>query len=344
MNRTAVVILNWNGKNFLEKFIPTLLWQNPDNQADIYIADNASTDGSVEFLQANFVDVKLILFDVNYGFAGGYNRALKQLANYDYYVLLNSDVEVRENWLHPLIEYLNNHEDTAVVQPKILSYAEKQMFEYAGAAGGFIDKYGYPFCRGRIFQTIETDNAQYDTVTDIFWATGACFVIRAEDYWNVGGFDDDFFAHQEEIDLCWRLRARGRKIACVPQSVVYHVGGGTLNVENPKKTYLNFRNNLLLLYKNLPKKQFHKIMLVRFFLDYIAVFQFFINGNRQNAKHIFYAQRDFCKMKNSFSKKKEENLRKTLINKIPEIFPKSIIFQYFIKKIKCFNQLNFLDK
>lgn len=339
MNSTAIVILNWNGKGFLEKFIPPLLGYNSDNKADIYVADNASNDDSVSFLQSNFPDVKLILFDVNYGFAGGYNRTLGQLTDYDYYVLLNSDVEVTENWLQPLIDYLNNHEDTAAVQPKILSFSNKNMFEYAGAAGGFIDKYGFPFCRGRIFSTVEADNAQYNNVMDIFWATGACLVIRASDYWNVGGLDDDFFAHQEEIDLCWRLRSGGRKIVCVPQSVVYHVGGGTLNVEDPHKTYLNFRNNLFLLYKNLPKNRLRKTMFVRFFLDYLAAFQFIINGKWKNGKQIFYARRDFCKGKKSFSNKRKENLRKAVLEEIPEIFPKNIIFQYYIKQKKYFNQI-----
>ena len=338
LSRTAVVILNWNGRNFLEKFLPPLLLQNSDYQADMYVADNASSDGSVEFLQSNFQDVKLILFDVNHGFAAGYNRVLEQLHNYDYYVLLNSDVEVTENWLQPLIEYLNTHEDTAVVQPKMISFSDKKMFEYAGAAGGFIDKYGYPFCRGRIFQTIEADKKQYDIVSDIFWATGACFVIRAADYWDAGGFDDNFFAHQEEIDLCWRLRTRGRKIVCVPQSIVYHVGGGTLNVENPQKTYLNFRNNLFLLYKNLPKNRLKKTMCIRLFLDYLAVLQFIINGKWKNARQIFFAWRDFCKTKNRFSEKRQENLRKTVIKEIPEISQKSIVFQYYIKKKKYFNQ------
>lgn len=342
MNKTAIVILNWNGKNFLENFLPHLLAQNYDNQADIYVADNGSNDDSVAFLNKNFQDVKLILFDTNHGFAGGYNKALKQIADYKYFVLLNSDVEVTENWLQPLIEYLDNHSDTAAVQPKIISFSDKNKFEYAGAAGGFIDKWGFPFCRGRIFGTVETDNAQYNNVLDVFWATGACLVICAKDYFESGGLDDDFFAHQEEIDLCWRLRARGRKIAYVPQSIVYHVGGGTLNSENPRKTYLNFRNNLLLLYKNLSENDLRKTLFIRFFLDYLAAFQFIISGKWENAKQIYFARRDFCNEKKRFFYKRKENLEKTVLHKIPEIFPQSIVFQYYLKRKKYFSEINSL--
>ena len=336
------MILNWNGKGFLEKFLPALFEQNFDNQADIYVADNGSTDDSVGFLQKNYSEVKLIQFSENHGFAGGYNRALAQISHYQYFVLLNSDVFVTQNWLQPLIEYLDFHTDTAAVQPKILSFSDKNKFEYAGAAGGFIDKWGFPFCRGRIFGTVETDNAQYNNVLDIFWATGACLVIRAADFFENSGFDDEFFAHQEEIDLCWRLRSRGRKIACVPQSVVYHVGGGTLNTESPRKTYLNFRNNLLLLYKNLPENHLSKTFFVRFFFDYLAAFQFIVSGKWKNAKQVFCARRDFCKMKNRLFEKRKENLQKANLQIISEIFPKSIVFQYYIKNKKYFKDLKFL--
>ncbi|MCL1868015.1 MAG: glycosyltransferase family 2 protein [Paludibacter sp.] len=344
MNKTAVVILNWNGRDFLEKFLPSLLCNNSENQADIYVADNGSTDDSVDFLKKNFPDVKVIQLSENYGFAGGYNKALAQISDYRYFVLLNSDVELTQNWLQPLTEYLDTHEDTAAVQPKILSFSNKNKFEYAGAAGGFIDKWGFPFCRGRIFGTVETDNAQYNNILDVFWATGACLVIRAADYWAVGGLDDDFFAHQEEIDLCWRLKARGKKITCVPQSIVYHLGGGTLTSENPKKTYLNFRNNLLLLYKNLPDNRLRKTLFVRFFFDYLAAFQFVISGKWKNAKQIFYARRDFCKIKNRFLQKRKENLKETVIENIPEIFPQSIVFQYYLKNKKYFQNYNYKTK
>jgi GT2 family glycosyltransferase len=339
MNNTAVVILNFNGKDFLGRFLPSLLDKNFDYQADIYVADNGSGDNSVDFLRKNFPDVKLIQLSENYGFAGGYNNALEQIRTYQYYVLLNSDVEVTQNWLQPLVEYLDNHEDTVAVQPKILSFLNKDKFEYAGAAGGFIDRWGFPFCRGRIFTTLETDNAQYDNVADIFWATGACFAVRAADFWAAGGFDNDFFAHQEEIDLCWRFRARGRRIVCVPQSVVFHLGGGTLSTENPRKTYLNFRNNLLLLYKNTEESRLRKVFFARFFFDYLAAFQFIITGKWTNANQIFCARRDFCKEKNRFLQKRKENIEKTVLKNIPEILQKSIVFQYYFKKKKIFSEL-----
>jgi GT2 family glycosyltransferase len=338
MSSVAVVILNWNGKKFLEKFLPILHAYTPQNQAMIYVADNASSDGSVEFLNKNFPDVKLLIFGENYGFAGGYNKALEQISS-DYYLLLNSDVEVTENWLTPLIEYLENHTDTAALQPKIISFSNRKSFEYAGAAGGFIDKYGYPFCRGRIFGTIEDDDAQYDSTIDIFWATGACLFIRSKDFHETGGFDENFFAHQEEIDLCWRLRSRGRKIACVAQSVVYHVGGGTLNVESPFKTYLNFRNNLLMLYKNLPEKKLQKTMLLRWFFDYLAAFQMFISGKKENAKMVFKARKEFKQIKKNFLPARLHNQSLSQNKKIAEIFDKSIVLQYYLHKKHFFSQL-----
>ncbi|MDR2824471.1 MAG: glycosyltransferase family 2 protein [Prevotellaceae bacterium] len=341
MKKTAIVILNWNGKDFLEKFLPPLFAHTPENQADIYVADNNSADNSIDFLKNNFPAVQIIQLAENYGFAGGYNRALEQV-DAEYFVLLNNDIEVAESWLQPIIEYLDNHSDTAAAQPKILSYAQKKQFEYAGAAGGFIDKWGFPFCRGRIFGTVEQDNNQYDNELEIFWATGACLVIRSADFWTASGFDEDFFAHQEEIDLCWRLRSSGRKIACIPQSVVYHVGGGTLTVESPRKTYLNFRNNLLLLYKNLPENRLRKVMFARWFFDYLAAFQMFISGKSANAKQIFKARHDFCKIKKRFSQKRKENLEKTVLTEIPEMLPQSIVFQYYIKGKKYFNKLNSL--
>jgi GT2 family glycosyltransferase len=288
--------------------------------------------------------VKIIQFAENHGFAGGYNKALAQI-DAEIFVLLNSDVKVTENWLAPLVEYLDNHVDTAAVQPKILSFASKtqfiseEVFEYAGAAGGFIDKYGFPFCRGRILSTLETDNRQYNSAIDIFWATGACLVIRANDYWNAGGLDEEFFAHQEEIDLCWRLRSRGRKIACVPQSAVYHVGGGALSAENPRKTYLNYRNNLLLLYKNLPENRLKKVFFVRFFLDYAAAMQMLLTGKAANAKMIWRARKDFGQIKADFAEKRKENLEKTSLKIIPEILQQNIVFQYYIKGKKTFSQL-----
>ncbi|MBP6260021.1 MAG: glycosyltransferase family 2 protein, partial [Paludibacter sp.] len=251
--RTAVVILNWNGEKFLNQFLPVLLRNTQLPGVDIYVADNASTDNSLSLIEEQFPTVKTLLLDKNYGFAGGYNKALAQI-NADYFVLLNSDVEVTENWLQPLLNYMNENADVAACQPKIKSFYNRDYFEHAGASGGFIDYLGFPFCRGRVVGTAEMDRGQYDTVIDVFWATGACLLIRSELYNQVGGLDDEFFAHMEEIDLCWRLKGQGFRIVCIPQSEVYHVGGGTLQVEHPHKTYLNFRNNLLMLYKNLPQK------------------------------------------------------------------------------------------
>ena len=267
MKSISVVILNYNGAEMLKSFLPILL-RNTLPMAQVVVADNASTDDSVDVMQSLFSDVPLIRLEQNWGFAEGYNRALQQVKS-DYYVLLNSDVEVTDGWLRPLIETMEADDTIAACQPKVLDYKRKTHFEYAGAAGGFVDRYGYPYCRGRVFDTVEEDKAQYDTPCDIFWATGAALMIRSVDYRNVGGLDERFFAHMEEIDLCWRLRARSRRVVCVPQSTVYHVGGATLNYNSPRKTYLNFRNNLLMLYKNLPDGDLFKVMLFRAVLDYI---------------------------------------------------------------------------
>nr|MBP8033086.1 glycosyltransferase family 2 protein [Bacteroidia bacterium] len=246
-SKVAVVILNWNGKPFLEKFLPTVLQYS--SGAQIIVADNQSSDDSVAFLKTQFPQVSVILNPSNDGFATGYNLALKQVKA-EYYVLLNSDVEVTENWLQPIIKLMDENLKVAACQPKILDYNHPSKFEYAGAAGGFIDKYGYPFCRGRIFNVLEEDKAQYDTAKEVFWATGACMFVRAEAFWKVGGFDDDYFAHMEEIDVCWRMKNIGYQIYVEPSSKVYHVGGGTLNKLSPRKTFLNFRNNLTTLTKN----------------------------------------------------------------------------------------------
>ena len=256
----------------LRRFLPTILANTPDTLADIIVADNGSTDDSIHVLSSDFPQVSLIQFNRNYGFAEGYNQALSKVGDeYGYYLLLNSDIEVPEGWLQPMVEYMDAHPDVAACQPKLRAEHTRTHFEYAGAAGGFIDSLGYPFCRGRIFENVEADLGQYDTVCDVFWATGAALLIRSDIYWEVGGLDGRFFAHQEEIDLCWRLRARGHRIVCVPQSVVYHVGGGTLPKENPRKTFLNFRNNLLLLYKNMPDSRLRRVFFLRFWLDALAV-------------------------------------------------------------------------
>ena len=259
MNKIAVVILNWNGCDMLHSFLPSVVRFSEADGAVVYVADNGSTDASVDMLCREFLTVRLILLEENQGFADGYNMALQEV-DAEYVVLLNSDVEVTEHWLQPLVDYMDAHPEAAACQPKIRSWRQKEMFEYAGAAGGFLDRYGYPFCRGRIMGVVEEDRGQYDTIIPVFWATGAALFIRLKDYREAGGLDGRFFAHMEEIDLCWRLRARGRQIACVPQSVVYHVGGATLKKENPRKTFLNFRNNLVMLYKNLPSKDFASVM------------------------------------------------------------------------------------
>ncbi|MBV8327638.1 glycosyltransferase family 2 protein [Chryseobacterium sp.] len=265
--KLAVVILNWNGKNWLEKFLPSVV-QFSQN-ADIYVIDNLSTDDSIDFLNTRFPGVKIIQNQKNYGFAGGYNEGLKEIKN-EYYCLLNSDVEVTENWTEPVLEILEKNPSVAAVQPKVLSYHQKNFFEFAGAAGGLIDNLGYPYCRGRIFDDLEEDKGQYDDETEIFWASGCCFFIRSNDFWEQNGFDERFFAHQEEIDLCWRLINSGKKIFYTGKSNVYHVGGGTLNKQSAQKTYLNIRNNLSMMLKNLPFPRLIWLIFFRLCLDGIA--------------------------------------------------------------------------
>lgn len=334
----AIVILNWNGKNYLKQFLPVLIENTKLNDARIIVADNASTDSSLSFLTEFFPTVQTILLDKNYGFAGGYNKALTQVEA-DYYVLLNSDVEVTPNWLEPMINYMSEFENVAACQPKILSYYNRTYFEHAGAAGGYIDRFGFPFCRGRVLGLAEEDKGQYDDIADIFWATGACLMVRSSIYWKVGGLDDEFFAHMEEIDLCWRLKSRGYRIVCVPESKVYHIGGGTLNIESPHKTYLNFRNNLLMLYKNLPTKLLKKTMNWRFVFDYIAAFQFFITGKPKNARSVIQARKDFNRMVLDFELKRKENILYSISDNQSDIFQKSIVLKYYLKGEKTFKAL-----
>lgn len=303
--KTAIVILNWNGRKMLAEYLPTVIEYSRD-EAEIIVADNASTDGSMPWLKEKFPQVKQIILDRNYGFAEGYNRALKQV-DAEYYVLLNSDVRVTHHWLTPLIEEMDTHTNIAACQPKLLSMRDTDAFEYAGASGGYIDKYGYPFCRGRIFDTVEDDNGQYDNAQEILWATGACLVIRSKDYWEAGGLDGRFFAHNEEIDLCWRLHQTGHRIYCFPESEVYHVGGGTLPKSNPMKTFLNFRNNLTMLYKNLPDEDLHHVMRVRWALDYLAAFETLIlNRKWGDFCAIFRARRAFRRWRHDFDKDRKK--------------------------------------
>lgn len=338
MKRIAIVILNWNGRKLLEQFLPYIYKYTSLNEVDVIVADNGSTDDSVSYLQESHPQIIIQKLGANYGFSDGYNKALLHL-EYEYVVLLNSDVEVSKDWLNKAIDYLDSNKDVSALQPKILSYRDKDSFEYAGACGGFIDKYGYPFCRGRVLNTVEKDFGQYDETVPVFWATGACLIIRLDDYKRVGGLDSGFFAHQEEIDLCWRLNARGKRIICLPQSFVYHVGGATLNKSNPQKTYLNFRNNLLMIYKNIPQKHYNTIMIVRFFLDYLSALNFLIKGQFKDSISVWKARKDFHKLRKQYKLIREENLGKTRVEMPKTILPLSIIRQYYFNNKKKYNQL-----
>ena len=338
MAKVAIVILNWNGQKMLAKFFPNVI-EYSRQDAEIWVADNSSSDGSMHLLETQFPQVKTIVLEQNFGFAEGYNRALRQIEA-DYYVLLNSDVEVSHHWLTPLIEFMDSHPQVAACQPKLLAEYDKDSFEYAGACGGFLDKYGYPFCRGRIFGTVESDNGQYDYQQEILWATGACMMIRSADYWKAGGLDGRFFAHNEEIDLCWRLRLMGRKIYCIPESEVYHVGGGTLPKSNPMKTFLNFRNNLTMLYKNLPDKELSHVMRVRWFLDYLAAFEMLLlQRNWGDFKAVFKARKAFKEWRSSFDEERKRIQAQRVEEEIPQIFQTSILWQYYAKGVKNFKDL-----
>ena len=327
MKKIAVVILNWNGRKLLEEFLPSIVRFSPE--AAVYVADNASSDDSISFIKNTFPSIKIIQNTHNFGFAKGYNQALRFVEE-DYYALVNSDVEVTENWLSPILEIFENESQISIIQPKILAYKNKEMFEYAGAGGGFIDKYGFPFCRGRIFQSLEKDLGQYDDETEIFWASGACFFIRKEVYRQLNGFDEDFFAHQEEIDLCWRAFNLNYKAKYCGKSTVYHVGGATLNESNPHKTFLNFRNSLWMLTKNLPKKKLFPILFLRLTLDGQAGIHFLFQGKPKHLwavlKSHFYFYLHLFRNLNKRQSKQYDNYYK--IN--------SIVYFHFIKKGKVF--------
>jgi hypothetical protein len=325
--KIAVVILNWNGTKLLEQFLPSVVNFSPE--ADIYVADNASTDESVAFVKANFPTVKIVVNESNFGFAQGYNEALKYIDS-EVFALVNSDIEVTKNWLKPIIATFENELKTAIIQPKILDFKSKEYFEYAGAAGGFMDKYGYMFCRGRIFETLEKDNGQYDDNCEIFWASGACFFIRSSVYKELNGFDADFFAHQEEIDLCWRAFNKGHSIKYNSKSVVYHVGGATLQHGNPKKTFLNFRNSLLMMLKNLPKNQLLPVLFIRLILDGIAGIKFLIKGQFKHLLAILNAHYSFYWLFYKNYNKRED------FQSTKYYYTKSIVYLYFINKVKVF--------
>ena len=338
MEKVAIVILNWNGSKMLGDYLPSVLRYSKE-EAAVYVADNASTDDSLAMLREHFPEVRLIELEKNWGFAEGYNKALQQIEA-EYYLLLNSDIEVTHHWLTPMIELLDSHQDIAACQPKLLSIFDKDSFEYAGASGGYLDKYGYPFCRGRIFETVERDDGQYDNQADVLCATGAALMIRSKDYWTVGGLDRRFFAHNEEIDLCWRLRIRGRRIVCLPESYVYHVGGGTLPKGNPMKTFLNFRNNLTMLYKCLPEEDLKHVMRWRWWLDYLAAWEMLIlKQNLGDFKAVYLARQAFKRWRKDFESDRQTIQASRVDTKIPERRDFSLLWQYYVKGKKTFRQL-----
>lgn len=331
MLKLAIVILNWNGEKYLRQFLPILLKSVP-SYAEVIVADNASTDGSVTFLRETYPNIKVILHPQNGGFSKGYNEALKQI-DAEYYCLLNSDIEVPEHWVEPVMELFDSDSNIAAIQPKILSYHQRNQFEYAGAAGGFIDKYGYPFCRGRVFDTLEEDRHQYDDAIPVFWATGAALFVRSSVYHQLGGLDEDFFAHMEEIDFCWRIRKSGFQIMVEPKSHVYHIGGGTLPKNNSRKTFLNFRNNLFLLQKNLPKNRLFITFATRAVLDNIAAFSFLLKGNTGDFLAVYKAHAAFLRQRKQMKAKRTGNEEKAF----KYIWPSSIVFSNYIRQKKHFN-------
>ena len=338
MKKVSVVILNWNGLEMIQRFLPGVVSYSQTDEIEVCVADNASTDASCAWVRENFPGVRLIVLGQNFGFADGYNRALQQVDS-EYVVLLNSDVEVTPGWLEPMVAYMDVHPEVAACQPKLRSQRCKTTFEYAGAAGGFLDKYGYPFCRGRIFDVVEEDYGQYDTVSPIFWASGAALFIRLKDYREVGGLDGRFFAHMEEIDLCWRLRSRGRGVICIPQSVVYHVGAATLKKENPRKTFLNFRNNLLMLYKNLPEKDLSRVLFVRGLLDRVAMFVFLLKGELANARAVMRARKEFQRLRPDFEASRTESQSEAVTGLIPEKADYSILWKFHVENKKRYSAL-----
>ncbi|ESU21214.1 glycosyl transferase, group 2 family protein [Flavobacterium enshiense DK69] len=326
--KVAVVILNWNGVKLLEQFLPSVIQYSPE--AKIYVADNASSDDSVAYIKNNFPSVTIIENKANFGFAQGYNEAL-QFVEEEIYALVNSDIEVTENWLQPIISLFKNEPSTAIIQPKLLDFKNKAYFEYAGAAGGFIDKYGFPYCRGRIFETLEKDNGQYNDTIEIFWASGACFFIRKEIFRELKGFDPDFFAHQEEIDLCWRAYNKGYSIKYCGSSTVYHVGGATLDAGSPRKTFLNFRNSVWMMLKNLPSSHLFPTLFIRMCLDGVAGIRFLLQGKPKHlwavlvAHYYFYVQMfRFLKKRDAFQSKDYYRI-------------KSVVYRYYFKNGKIFD-------
>jgi GT2 family glycosyltransferase len=338
--KLSVVILNWNGSHHLRRFLPSVVKYSNYDWVEIVVADNHSDDNSGEIVEQGFPGVKFLRLDRNYGFAEGYNRALRN-NEAEYILLLNSDVEVTENWLEPMIKMMDSNSLIAACQPKIMQLDQPGKFEYAGASGGFIDHYGYPFCRGRVIGHQEVDLGQYDNPISVFWASGAAMLIRGKFWHEFGGFDPDFWAHMEEIDLHWRMKNRGYKIVVCPGSKVFHLGGGTLSYGNPQKIYLNFRNNLFLLYKNLPEGKLYKTFIIRMIFDGVAALQFLVTGQIKAFANVFAAHVDFYKSLGVLRKKRKVLLSKTIATNHPEIYKGSLVFDFFIAKKKTFSSLNF---
>lgn len=336
----AVVIVHWNRKNLLEQFLPSVCTSTYPNLS-IHLADNASTDNSVQYVRDTFPQVNIIQLDKNYGYAGGYNQALKHVKA-DYYILLNNDIEVPRNWIEPVIDIMENRADIGACQPKMIDYKNRNLFEYAGACGGFMDVLGYMFCRGRIFENLEEDKGQYNSTQEIFWATGACLFVRAELFHRAGGFDEEFFAHMEEIDLCWRIQLHGYKLMAVPASQVYHVGGGTLNKQSPQKTYLNFRNNLIMLTKNLPLSVLWWLIPLRSFLDLLSSIFFLINGFPKYSAAVHRAHAHyFFKIGKWWKLRKKYQMELKPLSQMSGVYKGSIVRMHFLRGLKYFSELTF---
>lgn len=337
MTKVAVIILNWNGQKLLAQFLSNVLECSKQNDVEVIVADNASTDNSISFLKREFPEVRRIHLNENYGFAGGYNKAINEVES-EYVVLLNSDVELTRGWLNPLINFMDANENVAACAPKILDFKKKSHFEYAGGSGGYVDRYGYPFCRGRIFDSLEEDKGQYDDPVDVLWASGACLMVRTTCYRKIGGLDDAFFAHQEEVDLCWRMKREGFRVVCLPESKVYHVGGASLSVGSPQKTYLNFRNSLLLLYKNQLYRSFSNSYRVRIVLDLIAALKFLVFDGVGHFAAVLKAHVHFTKMRKEYRVTRLQ-LKERKGDVLQEVMPYSIVWLYYVKKKRYFSEL-----
>lgn len=339
MTKIAIVILNWNGRHYLQQFLPSVCMHSDLPDTEIYVADNGSADDSVDYIRKSFPRVKLIELDHNYGFAMGYYKALRQISS-TYFILLNSDVEVTAGWILPLSNTMDGNPSIGACMPKIKDYNRRQLFEYAGACGGYIDRLGYPFCRGRILNVLEEDNGQYDSHREIFWASGACMFVRSSAYYKAGELDGNFFAHMEEIDLCWRMKRVGYVVAAVPAATVYHVGGGTLPNNTPHKLYLNYRNNLFLLFKNLPVYQLIPVVLIRMVLDGMSAIAYLFNGSVRSFFAVFRAHLAFHRRIPVLIGQRRQLKGTIRTGKIKEILPGSIVMNFFIKRRRYFSQLN----